>query len=687
MDNMDDLFAEEAALQKRMEELRQRRRKLEEEAKKNAPATVNVTSLQNNLVYFSLFVNAREVHGTEARQDITQALAQYSTYSKQYVGKRTISIMQWKDVRETLKSLPNVIVTYTQGLQDMIESYLSEPVWKVQLMMKYLVAKPAAWNRDVFVMYRLEGVTRDHDNNRFLVQFSAAYKLWEALKDIPGVQWEKSALDKVMKQVEERALIDNIATLKVAPEYADYDLNGMKLRPFQTVSQKFADLVGDKIILGDVMGLGKSPQWIARAVIKEYKKCLIIVPAGLVSNWERQILKFTGIQPHIYGGREPQQPDLVRMLMGKDRFSIIPITSVGSAVNDKKADSGKSYPWVDLINMAQYDFVGIDEAHYAKNTSASRTQAVMQLQVPRIWLLTGTPMTNRRVELYPLLRIVRPDLNLTESQIENMSNAALHEILRQVMLRRDRTQVYDDLPSLDRITQLHELSEDARRRYSLVMQGLYEILKTFNPRNAGAQQEVQNILVQIMRLKQICSDDMIESAADLATEIYDSNEGEKYRKIIIFSQFNDVVRAVVRRLGGEALAINGDEHSPQERLKIIDEFHRRDDIHFLVCSSKSVAEGFDITGAGTHINIDLMWTPAAHEQCEGRSYMRQSDPHGITSYYMIAKGTIMEWIWSLLESKMRDIEGVIDGAEKSRLSGSSVVNDLIGMMKNSTFTF
>ena len=67
------------------------------------------------------------------------------------------------------------------------------------------------------------------------------------------------------------------------------------------------------------------------------------------------------------------------------------------------------------------DYLIVDEVHYAKNYKAKRTKAVTHLieSTPRVACLTGTPIPNRPVELFPVLKALGcPDaknfMNFTE---------------------------------------------------------------------------------------------------------------------------------------------------------------------------------------------------------------------------------------------------------------------------------
>ena len=59
-----------------------------------------------------------------------------------------------------------------------------------------------------------------------------------------------------------------------------------------------------------------------------------------------------------------------------------------------------------------------DEAHYLKSRDAKRSKALIPILTAskRVILISGTPMINRPVELFNLLRILKPDCvdNFTE---------------------------------------------------------------------------------------------------------------------------------------------------------------------------------------------------------------------------------------------------------------------------------
>lgn len=531
------------------------------------------------------------------------------------------------------------------------------------------------------------------------------WRIASALYNAEGinVEWTPEAKAYCIEQLERRKSLDTIAQ-QVESEIK-VDLNGQELKPFQTVSLPFAEAAGFNLIIGDEPGLGKTPQAIAITKyfnqLKQVRgKHLIVVPAGLRVNWVREIKKFTGIIPYQLLGTVPSKVDMVEVIKGSHDYYLINYdllsTDYVEKVEEVKQDlwgnpftsvkEETHYPWIDILNLGDFHTVIVDECHKVKNLDSKRSQALLRLKIPHKILLSGTPLINRPGELWPLIHMLDPklvggyDYFLNRYTYQNgkfpKNVNELREILKPIMLRRVKLDVQKDLPPINRIERFTELSSKAANAYKKVFMGIYEALDKY-PADPSA---VNNILVEMMRLKQICSWDKVDYIADLATELYDSDES-KYRKVIIFTQFvNDppVLVELRKKLGGEALSISGSD-DVNDRQAIVDKFQNDPNVHFLVCSTAAASEGLTMTAAGHVIFADLMWTPAAHAQAEGRAYGRLNDSHSISSYYILKEGTIETDIMGLLQSKMNVAAEVVDGAMTSR--DASVFRELLDKMK------
>jgi SNF2 family DNA or RNA helicase len=423
--------------------------------------------------------------------------------------------------------------------------------------------------------------------------------------------------------------------------------------------------------------------------------------------WRVQIKKFSGETAKIFYGSDPRPSDLISLLGdNKPKWAIFNYDILGKRLEYNNEYEGKDgsvikgdivirYPWMELINASQFDIIGVDEAHYIKNIDSNRSKAVRTLQTERVVFLTATPVMNRPRELWPLLNIITPDLfpsyetfmGTYEYDGRARNSAELLELLKPLMIRRLKKDVVKDLPPINRIYEFYELSDKAQHIYNKVMEGIFERMIELGG-HPDSQEQVTSILTQIMRLKQICAIDKMNAIAELATDLYDARENGDASKVLVFSQFVPVARGIGRRLGQEALIVTG-ETSQEKRDELVYQFQTDENVHFMVATKGVLSEGKDLTKAAHVIFADLFWTPAAHEQAEGRAYGRLSELHSINSYYCTSKQSdgeesIEDWIQQILARKLAVIEEVVDGVEGSR--NSSMSGELLERIKQELFS-
>ena len=151
-----------------------------------------------------------------------------------------------------------------------------------------------------------------------------------------------------------------------------------------------------RAILADDMGLGKTRQALAAlSHAAPAGQVLIVCPASVKRNWAREI----SLQPsrqcsHHGGDGEAADPRDARWVIAN--YDIL----------GRHVDALGAVPWAALI---------FDEAHYLKNHTSARSKVARELasraaavakQEPPVYLLTGTPLTNRPRDLFVLLQLV-----------------------------------------------------------------------------------------------------------------------------------------------------------------------------------------------------------------------------------------------------------------------------------------
>ena len=146
-------------------------------------------------------------------------------------------------------------------------------------------------------------------------------------------------------------------------------------------------------------GLGKS-----RCAIEVRDKlnlnCLVICPSYLISNWGKEIAKWgkKGVQTTLF-------------TKGKQIYDVCDADFVVTSY-DLVQKAEHLFEWADMVVL--------DEGHAVKSMKAKRTQFihknVYENSVPRLHILTGTPIKNRVQEFYSLLALCFYNPHTADSQ-------------------------------------------------------------------------------------------------------------------------------------------------------------------------------------------------------------------------------------------------------------------------------
>lgn len=167
----------------------------------------------------------------------------------------------------------------------------------------------------------------------------------------------------------------------------------IELKPFQHEGVAF--LCNNKYaLLADDMGLGKTIQAIEALGYVKPGKAIIVCPKNTAKQWLKEIQKF----------RDPWVVQWIKSSSDKIKSAHIFIMSYGIAVEVKHK-----------FLKSSVDALIFDEAHYLKSIYSQRTQAAfgdmgLVRKAKRVWLLTGTPIENTPIDLYPMLVTLAPQL-------------------------------------------------------------------------------------------------------------------------------------------------------------------------------------------------------------------------------------------------------------------------------------
>ncbi len=405
-----------------------------------------------------------------------------------------------------------------------------------------------------------------------------------------------------------------------------------------------------RFILADDMGLGKTTSTIVAALETEAKKILIICPASLKINWQREIENYTNRSTYICGSKRYEDAD----------FVIVNYDILKNFHDPKDRDNSR-------VLKSNFDLVIIDEAHYIQNKTAQRTKLINDFVkgVDRLWLLTGTPMTSRPMNYYNLLELIESPVaanwmayvirycegyqfKVGNRKVWNVMGASNLEELRdrtsRQVLRRLKTDVLD-LP--DKIITPVYLRLKSKE-YEELMGEYFE----WYEKNPDESSSLTVQFTKLTKVRQIIANEKIRSTIELVENIL-----EQDKKVIVFTNFTDSLNKIYEHFGKKAVYLDG-SCSPAKRQNAVDEFQNNDKIKVFVGNLKAAGVGITLTSAEAVVMNDLSFVPSDHAQAEDRSY-RYGQKSNVSVYYPIFENTIEGVIYDILNKKKNIFETVM----------------------------
>ena len=430
-----------------------------------------------------------------------------------------------------------------------------------------------------------------------------------------------------------------------------------------------------RALLADDMGLGKTRQSIIAMVETEPDgPYLVICPASIKRNWAREIeIVFPTAKPAIVGPAPLPPTNYYGWVI------------VNYELLGKKLDKLLEFDWKGVV---------FDEAHYLKNYQSQRRQNASKLVKkieldPVVHALTGTPMTNRPRDLFPLLQILdhplgksflsyakryceayQGDFGLVADGASNLEELSVQ--LHGVMLRRTKDEVLD-LPPKVRTWLDVELHPFMIQRYNQLVQ---EFISKFDspdaigglPESLGPSTEERedfnesidttDLGSRMGRITQVRR--AIAFSKCRHTVKFVENALEQGEKVIIFTSFLNTMQRFRKHFKDRAVYVSGEvpAHQRQDR---VDRFQNDENIRLFVANMHITGVGINLTAARQIVFNDLDWVPANHWQAEDRAY-RIGQTGTVNVTYMIAIGTIDSFVKTVLETKAALIDSIVEGS-------------------------
>ncbi len=501
---------------------------------------------------------------------------------------------------------------------------------------------------------QIPGRQYDKENTQWTVPLGRAGDVQRAFPNAKGI---KELVEESLARAEELQELANMSKVS----HSDFKVPGMDmLYPYQRAGVEFFVKANGRALCGDEMGLGKSIESLAYLQLyPEKRPAFIICPASLKLNWFIECRKWmtTDDRYIILSGRKPFGLDLSGGTTFIINYDIIQAWAPIIIKTIKDARKKGLSP-----------VVIADEAQYLKSgNKTQRGKAFFSIakQVDHLIFLTGTPIVNRPIELYPLLHALSPVEWPTKAEFSRrycdarnngfgMDNSGasnleeLHAKLGPFMIRRLKADVLQDLPAKRRITIPVQLGKKHKAEYETAIQVAREKLR----REGSAMEHL--VIIEVAK--------QAAAAGKLAAIIEWIDSYLEQNKLVVFCTHNAIVNALMEKYGDIAVKVTG-AVTGKKRQENVERFQSDDSVRLFVGNLKAAGTGLTLTAASATAHLELDWSPALHEQGESRVHRIGQKSESVEAYYFIAVDTIEEDIMHLLEAKREIIDQVVDGVE------------------------
>ena len=546
--------------------------------------------------------------------------------------------------------------------------------------------------------------------NCYKVQFSYHPMMVKCIKRIPSAKyqaegkfWEVSKQDieylqKMGVWARQYHYVSNVLWLEDKEEVIQYEPlpmptlqvpHNMLVEPYEYQREGIAYALEKKrCIMGDEPGLGKTAQAIGVLTVTKAFPALVICPASLKVNWQRELKKFGGLNAVILDDRNRSTWQRFWQIKRKDgrpcaevfitnyeslkKFFVTRIRREGRfTLKSVEFDERK-----DLFRT-----VIIDESHKCKTASTQQSKFVQGIAMGKEYVLelTGTPVVNNNIDLIQQLTIMgrlndfggysKFMARYCAGERKSSHLKELNYLLRKnCFFRRLKKDVLTQLPDKTRSYLVMDI--DNRKEYKAAERDIIDYLRQYKDADDEKIQKTIRgaIMVKMGILKQISARGKVNAAIDIIHNTIDGGQ-----KLIVFCFLKEVVAALKQEFR-DAVTVTGDDNDRQKQWAV-DRFQTDDSCRLIILNYKSGGVGLTLTAASNVLFVEFPWTAADCNQAEDRAH-RNGQKNAVNCVYLLGKDTIDEYMYNLIQMKRNISDGVTgteDNTEERKISTQEMV--------------
>lgn len=383
--------------------------------------------------------------------------------------------------------------------------------------------------------------------------------------------------------------------------------------PYQKAGIYYS-VLSKNTFFGDPPGVGKTIQSIGFMNYEGIKKVLIICPSSVVYNWERELKAW-----HV--GNPTIEIFNSKTFTGKSDILIVGYGYLS-----------RLEPVKQILKKFSYKLCVIDEIHFLKNTKAKRTKFVLaknglMSKAARVHGLSGTPMVNRPIELYPAIKALCPkaidDMSFFEFALKycdafkngfgwDFNGASnLPELGKRLrahcMVRRPKDKILKELPP--KFENLVYIEADSKAKKLISKMKKYD-------ENTVVKSGFTVKFDELSELRRLLGEAKIESIIEYVRTQFESG----HEKIILFAHHKKVIEELKKGLAEYNPVVISGEVASLPRQTAVDKFQTDPATRLFIGSITSAGIGITLTASSYVIFGEFSWVPGENEQARDRAH-------------------------------------------------------------------
>ena len=482
---------------------------------------------------------------------------------------------------------------------------------------------------------------------------------------------------------ESNALIDFSieASRAVEPYFYRAPYGRKKPYTFQFAAAEYG-LARDHCLLGDAPGLGKTCEAMLIDNAIRSKRTLVICPASLRLNWEREIHMWSTID----------KPGVSVVQKGTDGISGVHdflVTSYDLLRNTSIQDAILDFHW---------DHVIIDEGHYLKDPKGNkRTQFICATDglpnvTGRFTLTSGTILPNQPIECFNIFRLI--DWNaIDRMSLESFrreyykegggfvrgpyfdkklqanvwgmhwSNSVRnvpanlkdlqHRLRKSIMVRRLKEQVLHDLPKKQ--WHVFPIFSTPEIRKALKHPGWKTVEKLYEMDNHAFDVSIP-IDGDISTARRLLGEAKAPMVADYIDDMFDSG----IEKLVVVAWHKNVLKYLRKRLEKYQFVYMDGSTSTKNKQDAVDSFQNFRGIKVILGQMQSLGIGWTLAAAQDVVFAEPHWVPGMNDQMLDRIHRVGQSGSYVIGHVPIVPDTLDERILSTAIAKDKHIFRALD---------------------------